>query len=77
VEGKKHKPLVTFSWDIGMQEVGDYSERGLVGRFGCRVMVARDIHGWVTENWGLYWVTYRGVHPYERVVLLLVQIVVG
>jgi hypothetical protein len=35
---KKNKPVVMLGRDIGMEEVGNFSLRGLVGRFGYWAM---------------------------------------
>jgi hypothetical protein len=48
---KKNKPRVTLGRDVGMQEVGMISARGLVGRFGYRALGAREIHRWVEVTW--------------------------
>lgn len=40
----------TLGRDIGMEEAGCLSVRGLVGRFGYGALGARDIHDWVEES---------------------------
>jgi hypothetical protein len=49
---KKLNLLSLLVRDIGMEEVGSYYLRGLVGRFGYGAMAARDIHEWAEDNWG-------------------------
>jgi hypothetical protein len=63
---KKIKPSVTLGRDIGMEIVGSYMSRGLVGRFKYGAVVARDIHEWVESTWGT-------VVGYKPVVLILVK----
>jgi hypothetical protein len=50
---RKEKVKLILSRYIGMSEASEYSLRGLVGRFGYRSMVARDIHRWIADCWGL------------------------
>jgi hypothetical protein len=47
---KRGNLRVTLGRDMGMEEAGCLSVRGLVGRFGYGALGARDIHDWVEES---------------------------
>jgi hypothetical protein len=49
---KKSKLKLTLGRDIGLMEAEKYTCRGLVGRFGYKSMVAKEIHRWVSDCWG-------------------------
>jgi hypothetical protein len=48
---KNTKVKLTLGRDVGMKEVGLYSQWGLVGKFGYWAMGIREIHRWVEETW--------------------------
>jgi hypothetical protein len=52
VERKKNKLVVTLGRYLGMEAVGIFSLRGLVGRFGYWALGVKDVHNWVEGNWG-------------------------